>query len=221
VANKIQLIIEADDQASSKFKKIVAGLEKGLSSTDTETKKLTRSTSELGSTLKWAGALLGTYFGVRAIRGIGDALLDTGLKTDRFAAGLKGALGTVEAAGEAMDWLRDVSDELGLVFENQVGAFQKLAAAARGTALEGQGARDIFLAVSEAATAMQLSADETNGALYAISQMMSKVKDFLVPSRLQPGLWASPLKNLTRCSSRVRSSLKISCLNSHGNCTRN
>jgi len=174
VANKIQLIIEADDQASSKFKKIVAGLEKGLSSTDTETKKLTRSTSELGSTLKWAGALLGTYFGVRAIRGIGDALLDTGLKTDRFAAGLKGALGTVEAAGEAMDWLRDVSDELGLVFENQVGAFQKLAAAARGTALEGQGARDIFLAVSEAATAMQLSADETNGALYAISQMMSK-----------------------------------------------
>jgi tape measure domain-containing protein len=50
----------------------------------------------------------------------------------------------------------------------------KLMAASQGTSLQGEGARKIFSAVATASTALQLSADETSGALYAIGQMMSK-----------------------------------------------
>lgn len=174
MANKIQLIIEADDQASTKFKRLVSNLEKGISSTDAETQKLNTSSHQLGSTLKWVGGIFVTYLGVRVIRGFSESILDAGIKMDRFEAGLKGALGTAELAGESMEWLRGVSEDLGLVFESQVGAFQKLAAAARDTSLEGDATREIFQAVAEASTAMQLSAEETEGALYAISQMISK-----------------------------------------------
>lgn len=75
-----------------------------------------------------------------------------------------------------MQFVRSEADRLGLSLSSSADGFAKITAAAKGTRLEGQGARDIFTAVATASTAMGLSADESNGALKAIEQMMSKGK---------------------------------------------
>ena len=82
--------------------------------------------------------------------------------------------GDVSRAGEELSWVRALVEELGLELETTARSYAKLAAASRGTALEGEATRDIFRAVASAATVMRLSTEQTEGALLAIQQMMSK-----------------------------------------------
>lgn len=96
-------------------------------------------------------------------------------QTDKINVGLKFAAGGEAAAGARdLSYLRAEVDRLGLNLTVAANSFVKLSAAARETTLEGKGARDIFTAVSEAATVMHLSSAEAEGALLAISQMISK-----------------------------------------------
>jgi tape measure domain-containing protein len=84
--------------------------------------------------------------------------------------------GSSQLAGQEIDFVRQVSNELGIEFQTTIGAYKNLAAAAKGTQIEGKTTREIFLGISEAATVLGLRADETEGALLAISQMISKGK---------------------------------------------
>lgn len=76
--------------------------------------------------------------------------------------------------GETMEFVTKLSRTLGLNLETTASSYSKLTAAAQGSNLEGQGAKDIFIAVSEASAAMRLSVDQTAGAFKAIEQMISK-----------------------------------------------
>lgn len=60
--------------------------------------------------------------------------------------------------------------------ESSYKGFQTLSGSLKGTALEGQATRDIFDAVGIAATVMNLSAEQSEGAFLALSQMASKGK---------------------------------------------
>lgn len=86
------------------------------------------------------------------------------------------------AAGEGGNWraqyqfVANLSKELGLDLRTAGQSFASLAVAARGTALEGAGAQKIFAAVAKATVAMGLSADQAQGALLAVQQMISKGK---------------------------------------------
>jgi tape measure domain-containing protein len=82
--------------------------------------------------------------------------------------------GDVSKAGEELAFVRALVEELGLELESTARSYAKLAAASRGTALEGEATRDIFRAVASAATVMRLSTEQTEGALLAIQQMISK-----------------------------------------------
>lgn len=82
--------------------------------------------------------------------------------------------GDVSRAGEELSWVRALVEELGLELETTARSYAKLSAASRGTALEGEATRDIFRAVASAATVMRLSTEQTEGALLAIQQMISK-----------------------------------------------
>jgi len=104
------------------------------------------------------------------------AITQAGVDMQRIKISMESALGSASAAGDALAYVRGESNRLGLSFQEQSRSFTKLAAAAKGTALEGQGVRDIFTAVAEAATALQMSTDDANGSLIAISQMISKGK---------------------------------------------
>lgn len=73
-----------------------------------------------------------------------------------------------------LGFLNKTVDELGLVLPKAQQGFKLLAGSTKGTVLEGQATRDIFLAVSKASTVMGLSAANQEGAFNALAQMASK-----------------------------------------------
>lgn len=109
------------------------------------------------------------------IADVGAELVDTQIKADKMRNGLSFAVGA-DKAGAEMAFIRQSAQALGLELVSTGTQYMQLAAAARGTTLAGQQTRDIFTAVAQASTVMGLSAEQSEGALRAISQMISKGK---------------------------------------------
>ena len=141
---------------SSKF-------EKGANRSRKKLKELSKGFALLKTAI--AGIALGTV--IRELAGAQIAF-------DRIQNSLKAATGSSEAAAREFNFVTKESERLGLSLETTAAEFSKLAAASRGTTLEGKATRDIFTAVSEAAVVLGLSAEQTGGALNAIQQIISK-----------------------------------------------
>lgn len=109
-----------------------------------------------------------------AVASFSGEIVQTGMNLQRMVTGLNFATGSAEAGAREFDFVRGQVRELGLDLDTSGRAFMRFSAAAKGTALEGAQTRDIFRAVASAATVMGLSAPEAEGALTAISQMISK-----------------------------------------------
>lgn len=123
-----------------------------------------------------AGKLLGGGAIVAGLAGIGSAATSATLKWQGYSVALKAATGTQALARESMKFVEDEADRLGLALDALMPSFTQLAAAAKGTALEGEGAKRVFTSLSEAAAVMQLSTDNTQGAMLALTQILSKGK---------------------------------------------
>lgn len=102
------------------------------------------------------------------------SVITAGLQMEKMTSKLMAATGSAEAAAIEMRFLNHEVDRLGLQLSSAGDDFGTLAASAKGTAMEGKGVRDIFLAVAEASTVLKLSAADTSGSIRAISQIMSK-----------------------------------------------
>jgi len=107
-----------------------------------------------------------------AAKQIGDA----GIKMQGLDRAFRAATGSAEAGAREFSYIRSEAERLGLDLEESAKAYAKLAAAAKGTTLEGKDARDIFSAVAEASRVMSLSTEQTQGALTALEQIISKGK---------------------------------------------
>lgn len=121
-------------------------------------------------------ALVALQVAVAAL-GLGALVRDSvnvALAFDRANKSLVAAAGSQQAAGREMAFVSAEADRLGLVLTTTAQTYAGLSNAARGTVLAGQGARDIFSAVSEAATVLGLSAEQTQGALLGVQQTISK-----------------------------------------------
>jgi len=133
-------------------------------------KKATVSTNLVGSALK--GAL--AYMTVGTVVEFGKAVFDAGLQMDKLNYSYKAVFGSQQNVQVEFAYLRSEADRLGKSFYDLADPYKQIAAASKGTALEGEKTREIFSAITEASSALGMSADDTNGALNAISQMMSK-----------------------------------------------
>ncbi|MDD9875787.1 MAG: tape measure protein [Gammaproteobacteria bacterium] len=98
----------------------------------------------------------------------------TALAYERIDLALAAATGSMMTGREEMDFVRDHADRLGLALQPVSLQYSRIAAAAIGTNLQGQGVRDIFLGVAEAAGALSLSAAQTDGLMNAVEQTMSR-----------------------------------------------
>lgn len=105
-------------------------------------------------------------------------LTESFVEAGKHAEKLKATFGFVrdgaEGANEEIEWLRKVTDELGISFKGSSDAVSKFAAASKDSTLEGQAARNVIIGVSEAASVFKLSADDAEGTFRALQQMMSK-----------------------------------------------
>ena len=82
--------------------------------------------------------------------------------------------GGSDAAAKEIEYLRSTSNRLGLDVQEVGKAYVSLTAAAKGTSIEGAQTRTIFEAVSGAMAKLGKSSADTEGALQAVAQMMSK-----------------------------------------------
>lgn len=121
------------------------------------------------------GTIQGTLNGLRsAFRGLVGGSVDAGLAFDAIGCRLRAATANAHLAGDAMVFLQEETDRLGLSFRASATAFSGFLAAARGTRLEGEAAREIFSGVAEAARVMNLTAAEISGVFTALEQIVSK-----------------------------------------------
>ena len=123
------------------------------------------------------GALQTSMMGLAAGFTLGTVisqLHSAGMAIERLNNSFEAATGSVAGGAASMQFVRAEAQRLGLDLLSTADSYMKLAAAARGTALEGDKTRQIFSAVAGASRSLGLSAEQTNGALMAISQMMSK-----------------------------------------------
>lgn len=105
---------------------------------------------------------------------LGAQAVETAIRFKRFEQGLAVATGSASAAAGEIKFLREMADGLGVRFITLAENFTGLAAAARGTSLEGKQTRDVFEAITKAIVATGGSTEQVNGALLAVQQMMSK-----------------------------------------------
>ncbi|MBB4807450.1 tape measure domain-containing protein [Chryseobacterium defluvii] len=154
------------------------GLDNAINSTNNGIGRL-RNTgqntfSSLAKYAKTAGIAIIAALSVGAVINFGKEI--TGI-TSKFE-GMENAI--VFASGQQgaknMAFLDTTIKDLNLNMESSYKGFQTLTGSLKGTALEGQGARDIFEAVGIAASVMNLSAEQSEGAFLAISQIASKGK---------------------------------------------
>lgn len=103
-------------------------------------------------------------------------VIQAGIAFDSLERSMYAVTGSATAAAETLGFIRKEADRLGQNFYAIAPEFKNMAAAARGTAMEGEEARKLFTAITGASTALGLSIDDTHGTLRALQQMMSKGK---------------------------------------------
>lgn len=124
-----------------------------------------------GQILSLTANFIGLHSAIRVYNHSMGTFLDYEAATSRMNVALRG---DVQAVGDTMEWLQGQADRLGFSVNTMANEFSKFAIATRGSAIEGQKTRDIFLSVTEAARVFKLSNEQVEGTFLALSQMMNK-----------------------------------------------
>lgn len=95
-------------------------------------------------------------------------------EVDSLRRGLDFATGSAEKGANAFAFLIRETDRLGISTSVAIEQFKNMAAAAKGTTLEGEGVRNLFLSVAEASAVLGLSTERTSLVFQALQQMIAK-----------------------------------------------
>ncbi len=126
------------------------------------------------STLLITGLLAGvTLLGVAFFK-LTAAAIRARTEMDRINSVMMQATGSAFFARKEFEFVAELADRMGQQVAVTAQSFAEFAAAARDTALEGQGVRDVFTGVLEAVTALKLPLETQKGLFRALIQMMSK-----------------------------------------------
>lgn len=125
---------------------------------------------------KGAGGVGNLATGLKALAGaaVVREFLQANASMEAMTKALESVTGSGEAATKEMAFVRAEATRLGLEVGSAANSYTQLAASAKGTTLEGQATREIWSAVAESMARLGKTTAETDGALLAISQMMSK-----------------------------------------------
>lgn len=181
-------------RAQDAMKKKLQDLQSELANTAAAGQK---SGATLGDMFKGLGMATFYFNNIKtAIDSAWQALLNISgpaMEMNRLNAMFKASSGSAELAAKDLGYVRAEANRLGLSFVDVAGSFAKFNAASRNTSLEGQKAKEVFTAVSEAVTALQLPADATDRVMTQLQQMMSKNKvtaqDLRVVAESLPGTY--------------------------------
>jgi len=159
------------DRAWSAGQTHIAKLRAELAGAEPAVNQLGVGVKGLGSELS---GLAARVVGVVAALQGGQAFIDANSQAETFARTMTVLTGSSEQAAAEMEYVRTAADRLGIDVQEASKSYTQLIAATKGTALEGEGARQVFEAVAGAMASLGKSSAETNNALLAVNQMASK-----------------------------------------------
>jgi len=134
----------------------------------------------------WAELAASAYLAFKAFQ-MGGEMINAALQMERINISMNAVTDNTTLAAREVQYLREESERLGLVFSDATVEYVKFAAAAKNTSIEGEATRKIFTGVSEAITALKLSTMDANLIYMAMTQMISKGKVSMEELRRQMG----------------------------------
>lgn len=137
---------------------------------------VSNSAQKMKSEFDGIKATVATMFAGFAVGAGVKSLIDTSVELDAINTRLKFSVGGAQEAQKAWAFLREQAEKLGLSLPVAANTFSQFASAARGTALAGEPVKQVFRGVAEAISVMGLSNDQAEGAMLALTQMLSKGK---------------------------------------------
>lgn len=132
-------------------------------------------TSGIMSDLK--GNLLGLAAGVlsfQALRSAIEGSVQAALKLEALNTAFKVITGSAKGAADAMQFVRDTGERLGVQIDAISTGYKTLLASTQGTSMSLKEAQTLFLGVVEGSRALGLSAEDTAGALRPLTQIISQ-----------------------------------------------
>lgn len=169
--DKLNASVDNTGDSSARAHKKLSKLEKKTKDVGTASRKTGQS---VGSLAKSLGAVGVAVFAAATVADFYREVINASMAIEGYQAALLSVTGDQTLANQELNYAREVALSLGLGLNETTRQYVKLSAAAQGTSLEGQGVKAIFESVSKASRVLNLSASETEGALNAIQQMMSK-----------------------------------------------
>lgn len=162
----------------------IASLKNELKGVSPPAESATTSIKGMGASLL---GLAGVTAGLAGVAAGMKAIVDTTIQFQAVNKQLEYAVGGAKQAAVEFEFVKDTANKLGLDLIGAAEGYAKLAAATKGTSLEGKATRDIFLGVSQAAATMGLSVADANGVFLALSQIAGKGKVSMEELRGQLG----------------------------------
>jgi tape measure domain-containing protein len=171
----------ADDGVAGKIARLVASVagvrqefDRLAASSQNVRQRLGEGVDSISRQLSRIQALALAIGGVFQGAGLAGAIARTAAEFESLQAAMRTVFGSAEAASREMQRLRAESERLGVPLQTLTRSWLGFAAAARGTAIEGEQAREVFTALTEASVVLGLSQGDLQGALLAVQQMISK-----------------------------------------------
>jgi tape measure domain-containing protein len=178
ISRTIAIIFEGEDRVTIATDKIArtfkeVGVEAGGATT-----KVGQLDTEIGQLEKKVPAISSLSTALTTLAGslIVKAFIDANVELEKFTKSMTATTGSAQAAAEAYAYVSGVSNKLGIETGATADSFAKFAAATKGTALEGDGAKLIFEAFAGTMSRLGSSSADINGAFVQLAQGISKGK---------------------------------------------
>lgn len=180
------------DGMPSKLNPVAESLQKAGDGMDSVKTKSASAGQSLVSFGKTAAAALGVTVALEKVSDGMRKVVDTSQEYAAIRSRMEYAFGGTEAAGQQMEWVKNIANELGLEVKSAANGYAQLAAATKNINMSTEQTQQVFKGVASAAASMNLSTEETNGVLLALSQIAGKGKVSMEELRGQLGERLSP-----------------------------
>ena len=176
ISKTVAIIFEGQNNTSA----ALASVESGIKGVGNEAGAATGKVNQLDDQVSKIGGnsarieSLSNAFRALAAAVVVKEFIDANVELQKFERAMVLLKGSTEGAATEFEYVRELSRRLGLELFTTADAYTSLTAATKGTTLQGQSTRDIFEAVSIAMSSLGKSSADTQGALLAISQIVSK-----------------------------------------------
>jgi tape measure domain-containing protein len=178
IQQTVELIFKGQNQTNAAISQIQKDLGDLSRNADSSTTAIGKTNAELD---KIGGNRAGIQSATVALQALAGSLvikdfIDANVAIEQFRNTLKLVTGSTDAANKELDFITSTANRLGIEVRGAAGAYASFAAAAKGTAAEGEGSRKVFEGFATAFAALGTSGADVAGAFTQLAQGVSKGK---------------------------------------------